>query len=64
MKIEIKSYDYDLVIIGAGCVGVAMAYHARKNGKSCLLLEKQKIRSENRYWGSSFSARQNRVQYT
>jgi len=41
-----------------------MAYHARKNGKTCLLLEKQKINSNNRYWSSSFSARQNRVQYT
>ena len=45
-------------------MGAAMAYHARKNGKTCLLLEKQKNGSANRYWSSSFSARQNRVQYT
>ena len=37
--------EYDLVIIGAGCVGMAMAYTARKEGKKCLLLEKQKIGS-------------------
>lgn len=43
---------------------MAMAYTARKHGKKCLLLEKQKIGSSDRYWSSSFSARQNRVQYT
>ena len=56
--------NYDLVIIGAGCVGMAMAHNARKNGKRCLLLEKQSMNNPNRYFSSSFSGRQNRVQYT
>ena len=43
---------------------MAMAYHARKFGKTALLIEEQKIGDPNRYWSSSFSARQNRVQYT
>lgn len=61
---EPEHESYDLVIIGAGCVGMAMAYEARKHGKTCLVVEKQKIGASDRYWSSSFSARQNRVQYT
>ena len=55
---------YDLIIVGAGCMGMAMAYHAKKFGKTAFLIEEQKIGDPNRYWSSSFSARQNRVQYT
>ena len=54
---------YDLIIVGAGCMGAAMAYHARKNGKTCLLLEKESIGSTDRCC-PSFGAQQNRVQYT
>ena len=32
---------YDLIIVSAGCVDATMAYHARKNGKTDLLLEKE-----------------------
>ena len=61
--------DYDLVIIGAGCVGVAAAYYALKDLKgtenqlSVALIERSDIFSSERYWSSSYSARQNRVQY-
>lgn len=60
---------YDLVIVGAGCVGMAAAYYGLKKEKetdpqwSVCLIESQEIGSPNRYWSSSFSARQTRVQY-
>ena len=55
----------DLVIFGAGAVGMAMAYEARKENKNCVVLEKSNIDDEvNRYWSSNLSARQNRVQYS
>ena len=60
---------YDLVIIGGGCVGMAAAYYAAKREKqtdpklNVCLIESQKINCEKRYWSSSYSARQNRVQY-
>ena len=69
-KIQISHFmkeettDYDVIIVGAGCMGVAMAYHARKYGKKAVILETETIGSDDRYWSSSFSARQNRVQYT
>ena len=55
--------NFDLVIVGAGCVGMAAAYYAVKEGKKVCLIEKGIIGSADRYWSSSFSARQNRVQY-
>lgn len=55
--------NVDLVIIGAGCVGMAAAYYALKSNKTVCIIEKSKIDSEDRYWSSSFSARQNRIQY-
>ena len=62
---EKTTADYDLIIVGAGCMGAAMAYHARKNGKTAVILEKGDLaNNDTRYWSSSFSARQNRVQYT
>jgi glycine/D-amino acid oxidase-like deaminating enzyme len=59
---------YDLVIVGAGCVGMAAAHYALKTEGndpkwSVCLIESQDISSSKRYWSSSFSARQNRVQY-
>ena len=60
-----KEDTLDLVIVGAGAVGMAMAYEARRHGRSCLLLEKAVINEPaKRYWSSNFSARQNRVQYS
>ena len=54
-----------MVIFGAGAVGIAMAYEARKGNKKCLVIEKSKIKDNaDRYWSSNFSARQNRVQYS
>lgn len=55
--------NFDLIIVGAGCVGIAAAYYAITEGKKVCLLEKGKIGSNQRFWGSSFGARQNRVQY-
>jgi glycine/D-amino acid oxidase-like deaminating enzyme len=55
---------YDLIIVGAGCLGVAAAQYASSIGQSVCLIESQQIDSETRYWSSSFSARQNRVQYS
>lgn len=54
---------YDLVIVGAGCVGMAAAYYAVQKGWSVCLVESQGIGSDKRYWSSSYSARQNRLQY-
>ena len=55
---------YDLVIVGAGCMGVAAAYYAVKRGiTSICIIEQSQIGDPNRYWSSSYSARQNRVQY-
>jgi glycine/D-amino acid oxidase-like deaminating enzyme len=54
---------FDLVIVGAGCVGVAAAYYAVQKGWSVCLIESQGVNSDKRYWSSSFSARQNRLQY-
>lgn len=54
---------YDLVIVGAGVVGVAAAYYAVQKGWKVCLVESQGIDSGKRYWSSSFSARQNRLQY-
>ncbi len=58
-----KEDQFDLIIIGAGCVGMAAAYYAIKKGKKVCIVESQTIGSAERYWSSSFSARQNRVQY-
>ena len=56
--------NYDLVIIGAGCMGIAASYYAIKSGiKNVCIIERALIGSDTRYWSSSFSARQNRVQY-
>lgn len=54
-----KDNVYDLVIIGAGCVGIAAAYYAIKDKKSLnkiCLIDKGKIGKEN-YWTSRFGAR-------
>ncbi len=58
-----KEDQFDLIIIGAGCVGMAAAYYAIKKEKKVCIVESQTIRNAERYWSSSFSARQNRVQY-
>lgn len=58
-----QTNQFDLIIIGAGCVGMAAAYYALKSGKKVCVVESQTIGSTERYWSSSFSARQNRVQY-
>jgi glycine/D-amino acid oxidase-like deaminating enzyme len=55
---------YDLVIVGGGCVGVAAAYYAREKGWNVCIIESQGFFSSDRYWSSSFSARQNRLQYS
>ena len=36
--LDMQEDTIDLVIVGAGVVGMAMAYEARKNGRTCLLL--------------------------
>lgn len=40
------SVNFDLIIVGAGCVGVSAAYYAVKEGKSVCLIEKGKIGSD------------------
>ena len=55
--------NFDLVIVGAGAVGMAAAYYAVKAGRKVCLIESASIGSPERYWGSSYGARQNRIQY-
>ena len=43
---EKSTAEYDLIIVGAGCVGAAMAYHARKYGKKAVILEKSDLNND------------------
>jgi len=38
--------NYDLVIVGAGCVGVAAAYYALKSNQTVALIESSDIYSD------------------
>lgn len=42
---------------------MAAVYYAVQKGWKVLLIQKQLINDSQRYWSSSFGARQNRVQY-
>ena len=42
-----KKFDY--VIVGGGLFGGVMAWYARKNGKTCLIVEKRKQLGGNIY---------------
>ena len=42
----VKTFDYDLVVVGAGPAGSSAAYSAAKNGCKVALLEKEKIVAE------------------
>lgn len=41
---------FDLVIIGAGCMGMAAAYYALKMNKTVCIVEKNAIGDEKKFW--------------
>jgi sarcosine oxidase len=47
------SHNYDVIVVGAGAVGSAAAYHAAKAGQRVLLIERFEIDHQN---GSSYGA--------
>lgn len=57
------SESYDLLILGAGCVGMAAAYYAAKMNKRVCVVERGAIQEENRIWSSGYGSTQNRIQY-
>ena len=52
--------QYDLVIIGATSMGMAMAYTARKQGLRCLVLEKVTLNAQKKTI-QNYGSVQNRI---
>ena len=45
------NYDYDLIIIGAGCAGLSLAHRLTgENYKVCILELSDNINSKNKLW--------------
>ncbi|MDQ0643181.1 dihydrolipoyl dehydrogenase family protein [Microbacterium murale] len=50
MSDQEKSFDYDLIVIGAGAVGENVADYAKKRGVSVAIIESELVGGECSYW--------------
>lgn len=44
------SEKFDLVVIGAGCVGMAAAYYALKMNRRVCVIERNEVGDERKFW--------------